>query len=173
MAYAGVGNLIKLLPTGTVFVYQFLSPVLTNYGHCTTLDRYLAGTLLFLCGASCCFSCFTDSYAGTDGRHHYGLVTTTGLWPFVVVDDVDVGWEDLSKYKLRAGDFVHAAFSAVVFAVLVLTDQNTMSCYCPLFQTEQRAVLTALPTMVGAIASFVFMVYPNMRHGIGYPPSKD
>lgn len=65
-SFQGVGNLIKLLPSGTVFVFEFLSPLLTNYGSCTTLDKYLTGALLVLCGFSCCFSTFTDSIEEND-----------------------------------------------------------------------------------------------------------
>jgi Protein of unknown function (DUF679) len=60
-SFQGVGNLIKLLPSGTVFIFEFLSPLLTNYGSCTTLDKYLTGALLIFCGFSCSFSSFTDS----------------------------------------------------------------------------------------------------------------
>ncbi|KAJ8636550.1 hypothetical protein MRB53_010817 [Persea americana] len=40
-AFQGLANLIKLLPTGTLFIFQFLSPALTNYGKCYTSNKYL------------------------------------------------------------------------------------------------------------------------------------
>jgi hypothetical protein len=40
--FSGVGNLVKLLPTGTVFLFQYLSPVVTNNGHCNTINKYLS-----------------------------------------------------------------------------------------------------------------------------------
>ncbi|KAJ6771057.1 PROTEIN DMP3 [Salix koriyanagi] len=73
--FSGVGNLIKLLPTGTVFLFQFLNPVVTNNGSCHAVNKYLSGILIGLCGFSCCFSCFTDSYKGSDGLTHYGIAT--------------------------------------------------------------------------------------------------
>ena len=72
----GFGNLIKLLPTGTVFLYQFLNPVLTNNGNCHVSNKYMSGALIGLCGLSCFFSSFTDSYTGTDGMTHYGNISS-------------------------------------------------------------------------------------------------
>ncbi|KAJ6803711.1 uncharacterized protein M6B38_189550 [Iris pallida] len=164
-AFKGLADLIKLLPSGTVFIFQFLNPLLTNKGQCHTVNKYLSGVLLALCGFSCCFSSFTDSYVGSDGRLYYGLVTKEGLWSF---SDRDAGEEDLSKYRLRLGDFAHAALSLVVFAVISLLDSNTVDCFYPSFEANEKVLLMVLPTVVGGLASSVFMVFPNDRHGIGY-----
>ncbi|XP_058076424.1 protein DMP2-like [Magnolia sinica] len=165
----GVGNLIKVLPTGTVFLFQFLSPVLSNYGHCSTINKYLTGALLTVCGFSCCFASFTDSYKASNGKIYYGIATKNGMWTF---SDSNSGSVRLSSYKLRFSDFVHAAFSLIVFAVVALMDPNTVSCYYPSFESTQKAVLMALPLVVGVISSSVFTVFPNKRHGIGYPPTQ-
>ncbi|KAL8263762.1 hypothetical protein R6Q59_021892 [Mikania micrantha] len=140
---SGVGNLIKLLPTGTVFMFQFLNPVLTNNGHCTTLNKYLSSILITLSGLSCIFSSFTDSYQDESGTTRY--------------------------YKLRFGDFVHAAFGAVVFAVVALLDDNTVECLYPAFETNEKMLMMAVPPVIGAVSGSVFMLFPNTRHGIGYP----
>lgn len=168
-ALKGVGNLINLLPTGTVFLFQFLSPVLTNYGHCSTINKYVTGVLLFVCGFSCCFASFTDSFKGSDGRIYYGIATIKGLWVF---SGSYSGSTNLSTYKLQLGDFVHAAFSLIVFAAVALLDANTVSCYYSSFESNQKALLMALPPAIGALSSTVFMVFPNKRHGIGYPSSQ-
>lgn len=165
---SGFGNLIKLLPTGTVFLFQFLNPVVTNTGHCNTLNKYLSGALLVVCGFSCAFSSFTDSYTGTDGQRHYAVVTNKGLWPSPASDNLD-----LSAYKLRSGDFVHALVSLVVFAVLGLLDTNTVQCFYPEFELGEKLLMQVLPPVIGAGASAVFMVFPSNRHGIGYPTSSD
>ncbi|KAK9146793.1 hypothetical protein Sjap_006696 [Stephania japonica] len=162
----GVGSLIRVLPTGTVFLFQFLSPVLTNNGQCHTVNKYLTGTLVGLCGLSCFFSSFTDSFTDSDGVTHYGIATKNGLWP------KPSDSKDLSSYKLRAGDFVHAFFSLLVFGVLVLLDPNTLDCYYPSFESTQKMLLMALPPVVGTISSTVFVLFPNNRHGIGYPASQ-
>ncbi|KAJ9154416.1 hypothetical protein P3X46_027751 [Hevea brasiliensis] len=166
ITFTGFGNLIKLLPTGTVFVFQFLNPVLTNNGHCHTINKYLSGILIGLCGFSCAFSSFTDSYVGSDGIIHYGIATMKGLWP-----STNSGSVNLSSYKLQFGDFVHAFFSLIVFAVLSLLDTNTVECFYPSFESSEKTLLMMLPPVIGAISGSVFMLFPNKRHGIGYPPS--
>ncbi|KAF7149560.1 hypothetical protein RHSIM_Rhsim02G0016200 [Rhododendron simsii] len=161
---SGLGSLIKLLPTGTVFLFQFLSPLLTNNGNCKTNNKYyyLSGALLGVCGLSCFFSTFTDSYKDSNGTHH-GIATRKGLWPSSGTS------VDLSAYKLRLGDFVHAYFSLLVFAVVALLDKNTRDCFYPSWHSED--LLKALPLVVGAISGVVFALYPSTRHGIGYPLS--
>ncbi|PPS16808.1 hypothetical protein GOBAR_AA03813 [Gossypium barbadense] len=144
--FTSLGNLIKLLPTGTVFIFQFLNPVLTNYGHCSPVNNYKGG----------------------DGLVHYGIATVNGLWPYSGSDSVD-----LSKYKLRIGDFVHAFFSVIVFAVLSLLDSNTVQCFYPSFEATEKVLLMVLPPVIGAVSGLAFMVFPNTRHGIGYPSSTD
>ncbi|XP_076924119.1 protein DMP2-like [Bidens hawaiensis] len=160
---SGVGNLIKLLPTGTVFTFQFLNPVLTNNGHCSTVNKYLSAALITVCGLSCILSSFTDSYEDEDGTTHYGVATPHGFWPSPSVD--------VSTYKLRVGDFVHAAFAAVVFAVVALLDDNTVQCFYPGFETNEKMLMMVIPPVIGAVSGSVFMLFPNTRHGIGYPSS--
>ncbi|KAK2394010.1 protein DMP2 [Trifolium repens] len=167
-AFSGVGNLVKLLPTGTVFLFQFLSPVLTNSGHCNTVNKYLSGILLVVCGFNCAFTSFTDSYIGSDGQTHYGIVTTKGLWPSTASDSID-----LSAYKLRFGDFVHASLSVIVFAVLGLLDSNIVSCFYPEFESSEKILMQVLPPIIGVVSGTVFMIFPSYRHGIGYPSSSD
>ncbi|KAF8401595.1 hypothetical protein HHK36_012540 [Tetracentron sinense] len=164
--FTALGNLIKLLPSGTVFMFQFLNPVLTNNGQCHNINKYLTGTLIGLCGFSCCFSSFTDSYSGSDGMTHYGVATKEGLWP-----SSDSVGSNLSEYKLRVGDFVHAFLSLIVFAVVALLDPNTVECFYPSFESSRKIFLMVLPPIIGAASSLVFMIFPNKRHGIGYPPS--
>ncbi|KAG4977619.1 hypothetical protein JHK82_036887 [Glycine max] len=166
--FSGLGNLVKLLPTGTVFLFQFLIPVVTNSGHCTTLHKYLTGAFLVVCAFNCAFASFTDSYTGSDGERHYALVTAKGLWPSPASESVN-----LSAYKLRFGDFVHAFFSLVVFAVLGLLDTNTVRCFYPAFESAEKILMQVVPPVIGAVASTVFVMFPNNRHGIGYPTSSD
>ncbi|KAF8392507.1 hypothetical protein HHK36_022850 [Tetracentron sinense] len=162
-ALTGVGNLIKLLPTGTVFLFQFLSPVLTNNGQCDTINKYLTGILLGVCGISCMFSSFTDSYTSSDGVIHYGVATAKGLWT-----PTD-GSVNLTEYKLRIADFVHAFLSVTVFMVVVLLNPNTVDCFYPSFESTQTTLLKVLPPIVATLSSSVFVTFPTTRHGIGYP----
>ncbi|KAK6265495.1 hypothetical protein QUC31_016332 [Theobroma cacao] len=166
--FTSIGNLIKLLPTGTVFIFQFLNPILTNNGDCSPANKVLTSILIGLCGFSCAFASFTDSYKGSDGIVHYGIATVSGLWP-----STNSGSSNLSSYKLTISDFVHAFFSVIVFAVLSLLDSNTVQCFYPSFESTEKALLMALPPVIGAISGTLFMALPNSRQGIGYRSSTD
>ncbi|XP_047318157.1 protein DMP2-like [Impatiens glandulifera] len=167
MAFTGLGSLVKLLPTGTVFIFQFLNPVLTNNGKCHLVNKYLSAALIAVCGLSCFLTTFTDSYIGKDGITHYAIATFKGLWPSSSAS----ASLDLSKYKIRFGDFVHGFFSLAVFAALSLLDSNTVECFYPSFVSTEKVLLMTIPPVIGAISGTVFMLYPNKRHGIGYPSS--
>ncbi|VAI79397.1 unnamed protein product [Triticum turgidum subsp. durum] len=91
-ALRGVADLIKLLPSGTVFMFQFLSPLVTNNGHCA--------------------------------------------------------------------------------ATLALLDRDTVSCLYPALEAGERTMMAVLPPVVGGVASYAFMMFPNNRHGIGYQPTR-
>lgn len=165
----GIGSLIKLLPTGTIFLFQFLNPVVTNSGHCKTSNKYLTSILLLTCGFNCFFSTFTDSYTGSDKKRHYGVVTTKGLWP----SPEPTSSVDLSKYRLRVSDFVHAALSLLIFAILGLLDTNTVHCFYPSFESTQQRLLQVLPPVIGVFVGWIFVIFPQHRHGIGYPVTTD
>ncbi|CAL1397038.1 unnamed protein product [Linum trigynum] len=167
--YSGLGNMIKMLPTGTVFMFQFLNPVLSNNGKChNAVNKYLVGALLVVCGFNCCFASFTDSYVDGNGMIHYGVATFKGFWP-----TSGSGGRDFSGYRVRVGDFFHAFLSLVVFAVVSLLDGNTVSCFYPAFESQEKVLLMALPPVIGVVSSAVFAIFPNKRRGIGYPPASD
>ncbi|KAG8099233.1 hypothetical protein GUJ93_ZPchr0013g35446 [Zizania palustris] len=173
--FGSVGDVLKLLPTATVIVYEVLTPIVTNAGECGLANKVVTPVLLVLCALFCALSQFTDSYVGGDGKVRYGVVTPRGLVPFGAVgdDDDDASVRDFSRYRLRFADFVHASFSATVFAaVALLADANTVSCFYPSLKDQQKNLVMALPIVVGALASVVFVVFPSTRHGIGYPPAK-
>lgn len=67
---------------------------------------------------------------------------------------------------------MHAFFSTFVFGVVAMLDKNTVECFYPAFLQYQTTLLKVLPTVVGGMVSAVFMLFPDHRHGIGYPPSK-
>lgn len=163
--FTGVGNLIRLLPTGTVFLYQFLNPILTNNGSCSNTNKYVSSVLFALCGISCLISTFTDSYRDDQGNIHYGIATFKGFWPTSGASSS----VDFKSYRLQIGDFVHATLSLIVFSVLSLLDNNTVECFYPSFESTQKALLKAMPPVIGSVAAAVFVAFPNKRHGIGYP----
>lgn len=105
---------------------------------------------------------------GSDGEIHYGVATVKGIWPCPASDSVD-----MSAYKIRIGDFVHALLSLSVFTVLGLLDTNTVRCFYPQFVATEKILVQVLPPVIGTISSAVFVIFPNNRHGIGYPSSTD
>ncbi|XP_015888369.2 protein DMP2 [Ziziphus jujuba] len=167
----GFGGLIKFLPTGTVFLFQFLNPAVTNYGKCSTANKCLEAILICFCGLSCFFSCFTDSYK-KDGKIYHGIVTKNGLWlsspPSESLDDLKA-----AKYRLKVSDLVHAFFSLVVFAALSLLDSNTVRCLYPRLEStgSQKTLIGVLPPVLGVVSGAMCTMFPSDRHGIGYTPS--
>ncbi|KVH91940.1 Protein of unknown function DUF679 [Cynara cardunculus var. scolymus] len=145
-----------------------IDTVWISSGHCNTVNKYLSSILISLCGVSCFFSCFTDSYEDDDGTTHYGFATAKGFWPSPAPSSA----VDVSQYKLRVGDFVHAVFTVVVFAAVALLDDNTVECLYPAFETNEKMLMMVVPPVIGAISGSVFMVFPTTRHGIGYPSTR-
>ncbi|XP_044461061.1 protein DMP3-like [Mangifera indica] len=162
-------NLANLLPTGTLLAFQLLTPIFTNNGACDNATRPMTLFLLLLLAVSCFLASFTDSVKSSDGQVYYGLATTKGLFLFDYPDPSGVGLPDLSKYKIRFIDGVHAVLSVLVFGAFALRDKNVLTCFYPTPDREIQEVLNILPVGVGLICSLLFMVFPTRRHGIGYP----
>lgn len=167
-AFDGLASLIKLLPTGTMFAYQFINPLLLrgdggSSSSCDPINKALSIVLIVICGLTCFFDTFTDSYKASDGKTHYGIATFKGFWP-----NPDPN-ADLSSYKIRVGDFVHAFFALFVFDAVALLNDETVDCFYPSFQNKKKILLRVLPTVVGVFSSGVFFLFPTKRHYIGYP----
>lgn len=81
------------------------------------------------------------------------------------------GLPDLSKYKIRFIDLVHAVLSVFVFGAVALRDKNVLGCLYPTPGHQTREVLDIAPVGIGLICSLLFMVFPTRRHGIGFPIS--
>lgn len=172
-ALTGMANLANLLPTGTLLAFQILTPVFTNNGACDSVTRILTLVLLILLAISCFLACFTDTVNASDGRIYHGIATFKGLWLFdyspVNVMDSSTILPELSKYKIRPIDFVHAFLSVFVFFAVALRDNNVLTCYYPQPRRETKEVLDIVPLGIGFLCTLLFLVFPTTRHGIGYP----
>jgi hypothetical protein len=166
-----IAKLVQLLPTATVLVFHILSPAFTNEGHCQKVNKIITAFLLGFCALSCYFDSFTDSFHGEDGKLYYGIATKTGLWIFFGTLN-KTSPVDLSAYRLRFGDFVHAGLSVVVFGTVALMNTNVAHCFYPSLSYDKKSLVMALPGCVGFASSVVFLLFPSKRHGIGYPRSK-
>ncbi|XP_059434893.1 protein DMP2-like [Corylus avellana] len=165
---AGLGDIIKVLPTGTVFLFQFCSPILSNYGNCQSFNKYLTAFLVGCCGLSCFFSSFTDSCV-VQNKIYYGFITPKGgLWPSPPTEPPS-GKVNQVPEKIGFTDFVHAILAVIVFGAVVLLDTNTENCFYPVTESTHKTLLSVVPAIVGAVCSVLLPLYPCKRHGIGYP----
>uniref|UniRef100_A0A0E0JJ75 DUF679 domain-containing protein n=1 Tax=Oryza punctata TaxID=4537 RepID=A0A0E0JJ75_ORYPU len=167
---ASTANLAQLLPTGTVLAYQALSPSFTNHGECNAANRWLTTVLVgVLAGVSLLFS-FTDSVVGQDGKLYYGVATRRRLNVF------NMSWEEEeakklshSELSLRPLDFVHAFFTATVFLTVALSDVGLQNCLFGQNPSDNtKELLKNLPLGMAFLSSFVFLIFPTKRKGIGY-----
>ncbi|XP_059436039.1 protein DMP3-like [Corylus avellana] len=142
---ASVANLANLLPTGSVLAFQALTPSFSNNGSCQLPND------------------FTDKQ---DGKLYYGIATFNGFYIFNYnYGDQDV--KELDKFKLSLVDFVHAFVSPLVFMVFAATNSNLQSCFFPEAGANENAVMMNLPLGAGLFSSFLFILFPTRRRGIG------
>ncbi|GMH06762.1 hypothetical protein Nepgr_008602 [Nepenthes gracilis] len=169
-AMMGTANLAKLLPSGTLLAFQLLTPIFTRNGSCDPTTQTLTLGLLLILAASCFLGCLTDSLRASDGQVYYGLATFKGMWLFDYPAASASGIPgNLSEYRLRLIDAVHAVLSVLVFGVVALKDRNVVSCFYPSPKHETKEILDIVPVGIGLICSLLFMAFPTTRHGFGYP----
>ncbi|KAK6919125.1 Protein DMP [Dillenia turbinata] len=169
--FKGTNRLANLLPTGSVLVFQFLSPIATNQGQCNAIEnQYMALALLAFCALTCFLLCFTDSIRDERGKVHHGLATFRGLW---VIDGlIKLPPEAAAKYRVRPVDFFHGIVSTFVFAAVALFNENMVKCFFPHPTEEDKKFLETLPVVVGVVSGLLFVAFPSKRHGIGFPLSR-
>ncbi|KAK7263695.1 hypothetical protein RJT34_31289 [Clitoria ternatea] len=171
-AFKGTENLAKLLPTGTMLIFQTLSPVFTQQGQCHTItSKTMTIVLLTFCSLSCFLLSFTDSFRDEKGKVRHGVASLNGLW--VMDASVKVPIDEAPKYMLRFIDFFHAFLSILVFLAVALLDRSVVSCFVPKPSKETKEVLLALPIGIGLVCSVLFVLFPSQRHGIGFPISRN
>ncbi|XP_050224793.1 protein DMP10 [Mercurialis annua] len=169
-------NLANLLPTGTVLVFETLSSSFSNNGDCVTANRYLTLTLIIICSLACFFSSFTDSFVGNDDKLYYGIATFKGLYVFNDCDSSDgCGEEELKEDKIKMEnfrisliDFIHAFSSLIVFLVFALSGSDVQNCFFTKAGPNEKQLITNLPLGAGLFGSFLFIMFPTKRRGIGY-----
>ncbi|CAO2173638.1 unnamed protein product [Urochloa humidicola] len=167
-------NLAQLLPTGTVLAYQALSPSFTNHGNCAASNRWLTAVLVAVLAAFSLFFSFTDSIVGRDRKLYYGVATPHGFNVFNFSgEEEEREWAlgELRKLRLRPLDYVHAFFTAVVFLTLAFSDVGLQRCFFPNAGVNTSELLKNLPLGTAFLSSFVFLIFPTKRKGIGYNDS--
>lgn len=162
---ASAANLANLLPTGTVLAFQTLAPSFSDKGNCRLSNEILTASLVGFCSAVCFLSSFTDSFTDSEGKVYYGMATWKGLW--VMNGDAAAG-VDLWRFRVRVIDFVHALVSVMVFLAFAFCDVNVQSCFFPLGAPDLDVLVVNLPLAAGVFSTFLFVVFPTTRRGIGY-----
>ncbi|XP_004505628.1 protein DMP7-like [Cicer arietinum] len=170
--FKGTAYLANLLPTGTVLIFQTLSPALTHKGQCHTItSKIMTIGLLTFCSISCFLLSFTDSIRDERGKVRYGVATLNGIW--VMDGSIKLQGEEANKYKLRFLDLFHACGSILVFGAIALFDQSVVTCLAPNPSEEAKELLAVVPIGIGILCSVLFLAFPTQRHGIGFPLSRN
>uniref|UniRef100_M8B2A2 Uncharacterized protein n=1 Tax=Aegilops tauschii TaxID=37682 RepID=M8B2A2_AEGTA len=65
-------------------------------------------------------------------------------------------------------DFVHAFFTAVVFLIMAFSDVGLQNCFFPDASRNTQQLLKNLPLGMAFLSSFVFIIFPTKRKGIGF-----
>lgn len=157
--------LANFLPTGTLLTFEMVLPSIYANGECSPVKTHMIYALLALCGLSCFFFHFTDSFKGPDGKVYYGFVTPRGLAVFKSGLGVDVPRDD--KFRVGLSDFVHAMMSVLVFAAIAFSDYRVTGCVFPGHAKDLDEVMKSFPLMIGIVCSGLFLVFPTTRYGIG------
>ncbi|KAF3339305.1 hypothetical protein FCM35_KLT16776 [Carex littledalei] len=169
---SSTANLAQLLPTGTVLAFEALSSSFTDNGQCLMANKFLTTLLIFFCLLSCFVFTFTDSLVGQDGKHYYGIATFKGFYVFNFSGTDEEAariFHDLRRLRIRIViDFVHAIFSSFVFLVVAFSDTGVQRCFFPSADSNVKELFIKLPLGVAFLASFVFIIFPTTRKGIGY-----
>ncbi|XP_047085711.1 protein DMP10-like [Lolium rigidum] len=178
---SSAANLAQLLPTGTVLAYQALAPSFTNHGKCenTPANRWLTAALVAVLATFSLVFSFTDSVVGPDQKLYYGIATPRGFNVFNFSSEEEKQQWDPSEFRrlrVRLLDYIHAVFTAMVFLTVALSDVGLRNCFFPNASRNTEELLKNLPLGMAFFSSFVFMIFPTKRKGIGYtdtaPPKK-
>ncbi|CAI9102327.1 OLC1v1000575C1 [Oldenlandia corymbosa var. corymbosa] len=175
---ATAANLANLLPTGTVLAFRTLTPSFANRGNCRIPNKVLTASFIGCCAIFCFFSSFTDSFIDCEGKLCYGIATFKGLYIFNKNKSSDCCGDDdkaveeeerkaLSRFRICFIDFVHAFVSLFVFLIFALSDSDVQSCFFPP-GGDIDALMMNLPLGAGVLSSFLFVIFPTTRRGIGY-----
>ncbi|OEL25706.1 hypothetical protein BAE44_0013275 [Dichanthelium oligosanthes] len=165
-------NLLQLLPTGPVLAFQTLSASFTNQGKCYNSNKWLTVGLVTFLSATCIFSSFTDTVKDSKGRVHKGVAVSRRLHIFNLSKKEQAAMKaELRKRRLKTLDWVHALFTAVVFLTIAGSDVGLQDCFFPKASDDTKQLLKNLPLGMAVMSSFVFVIFPATRKGIGFDDS--
>ncbi|KAL5998841.1 hypothetical protein ACLOJK_009789 [Asimina triloba] len=163
-------NLANHLPTGTVLAFQVLAPIFAKDGQCDSASRRMTWALLGVFAACCFVLGFTDTVKDKNGKVRHVIATIRGVWVIDGGDEVpEITVDEGAKYKMKFVDFIHGFMSILVFAAVVLFDENVVACLYPEPSEQTKQMIPVFPVAIGALCSLLFIVCPTKRHGVGFP----
>ncbi|CAD6339511.1 unnamed protein product [Miscanthus lutarioriparius] len=182
-------NLAKLLPSGAVLVLQTLSASFTNQGDCNVANKWLSASLVAFLTAACIFLTFTDCIVHK-GKIYYGVALPRRLNVFGLTkreerELLKALRGELKERRLKTLDWVHAFFTAIVFISIAMGDVGLQKCFVPDLDSGHmknvKELLRNAPLGLALLSSFVFMIFPTRRRGVGFdngdrgdtPPSEE
>jgi hypothetical protein len=168
-------NLTQQLPSGAVLAFQALAATFTNQGNCYHSNLWLTAGLVTVLSATCIFFSFTDSLV-FQGKVYYGVAVPGRLNILnmrheeekVVFRDLK---PELDNRGLKPVDWVHALLSLVVFLTIAGSDVGLQNCFFPKASDDTRQLLKNLPLGMAVMSSFVFIIFPTTRKGMGFDDS--
>ncbi|RLN19624.1 uncharacterized protein C2845_PM02G43020 [Panicum miliaceum] len=167
-------NVLQLLPTGLVMVFQTLSPSLTNQGECHPSNWWLSLGLVLFLTFFCFFFSFTDSFF-YDGKLYYGMATPWRLFLFNLnlshrerKQFANLHRDELKELRLRWDDYLHAVVTAVVFVALAFSDIGIQNCFFPHAGFDAKQWLKNMPLVVAALSSLLLMLCQTRRNNIDF-----
>ncbi|KAL6909655.1 hypothetical protein ACP4OV_001314 [Aristida adscensionis] len=165
-------NLLQLLPSGAVLAFQTLAATFTNQGQCLPSNWWLTLGLVTFLTSTCIFFSFTDSVVYKEKTYH-GVALPGRLHLFdLPKKEQDYKLKvELMKRGLKPDDWVHAIFTAVVFLSIAGSDVGLQDCFFPDATQDTEQLLRNLPLGMAVLSSFVFMIFPTKRNGIGFDDS--
>ncbi|XP_044432348.1 protein DMP3-like, partial [Triticum aestivum] len=127
--------------------------------------------LVIVLTISCILFTFTDSVLGRDQKLYYGIATPRGFNVFNFSDEEEkLQWTpaEFRRLRIQPLDFVRAVFTALVFLTVAFSDVALQNCFFPSAGRNTEELLKNLPLGIAFLSSFVFMIFPTKRKGIGY-----
>ncbi|XBI03804.1 hypothetical protein VPH35_132174 [Triticum aestivum] len=120
---------------------------------------------------SCVLFTFIDSVLGRDQKLYYDIATPRGFNVFNFSDEEQkLQWTpaEFRRLRIRLLDFIRAVFTALVFLTMAFSDVGLQNCFFPNPGMNTQELLKNLPLGIAFLSSFVFMIFPTKRKGIGY-----
>ncbi|XP_066342438.1 protein DMP3-like [Miscanthus floridulus] len=165
-------NLLLLLPAGTVLAFQALAAIFTNQGSCHPSNWWLALGLVTFLTATCIFFALTDSITDAKGNVYHGVALPGRLYIFNATRQERAETAGgIKKRRLKAVDWVHGLFMAVAFVTIAGSDVGLQNWFFPRADEDTKQLLKKLPLGMAILSSFIFMIFPPSRKGIGFDNS--